>query len=67
MTGYYKKKWMAAGPFGLDFDYIIENLVPPFSKLPVLPAGSRAEGPIRRWLDSYKFHTSTAAGRERPV
>jgi len=34
MTGYYKKKWMAAGPLGLDFDSIIENLVPPFSELP---------------------------------
>jgi len=34
MTGYYKKKWMAAGPLGLDFDSIIENLIPPFSELP---------------------------------
>ena len=34
MTGYYKKKWMAVGPLGLDFDSIIENLVPPFSEMP---------------------------------
>jgi hypothetical protein len=62
--GYYKKKWMTAGPHGRVLDSIIENLVLPFSELPVLPAGSRAEGPTRRRLGAASGRASSLIGKE---